>query len=86
MDLLSGNNEPESESSESLGSAVDALQKRLQVTLRKHTHAIYRDFFSAFEIEKFHLKIINIFLTLAQNIDCGYTLEPPWRGSSNDYP
>ena len=25
----------------------------------------------------------NIF---AQNIDCGYTLEPPHRGSSNEYP
>ena len=20
------------------------------------------------------------------NIDCGYLLEPPWRGSSNEYP
>ena len=25
-------------------------------------------------------------LTFAQNIDCGYTLEPPRRGSSNEYP
>ena len=22
----------------------------------------------------------------AQNIDCGYSLEPPWRGGSNEYP
>ena len=22
----------------------------------------------------------------AQNIDCGYTLEPPRRGGSNEYP
>ena len=22
----------------------------------------------------------------AQNIDCGYTLEPPFRGGSNEYP
>ena len=21
-----------------------------------------------------------------ENIDCGYTLEPPWRGGSNEYP
>ena len=27
-----------------------------------------------------------IFLILAQNIDCGYTLEPPRRGGSNEYP
>ena len=28
---------------------------------------------------------IGIFLTFAQNIDCGYTLEPPKRGGSNEY-
>ena len=22
----------------------------------------------------------------AQNIDCVYSLEPPWRGGSNEYP
>ena len=27
-----------------------------------------------------------IFLIFAQNIDCGYTLEPPQRGGSNEYP
>ena len=27
-----------------------------------------------------------IFLISAQNIDCGYSLEPPHRGSSNEYP
>ena len=26
------------------------------------------------------------FLFLLQNIDCGYSLEPPHRGSSNEYP
>ena len=25
-------------------------------------------------------------LIFAQNIDCGYTLEPPQRGGSNEYP
>ena len=43
---------------------------------------------------KFHLqklksfqikKISNIFLISAQNIDCGYSLEPPRRGGSNEY-
>ena len=29
---------------------------------------------------------VDIFLIFAQNIDCGYTLEPPRRGSSNEYP
>ena len=26
-----------------------------------------------------------IFLISAQNIDCGYLLEPPWQGGSNEY-
>ena len=26
-----------------------------------------------------------IFLIFAQNIDCGYSLEPPHRGGSNEY-
>ena len=28
----------------------------------------------------------DIFLIFAQNIDCGYTLEPPRRGGFNEYP
>ena len=31
-------------------------------------------------------KILIFFLFFAQNIDCGYTLEPPRRGGSNEYP
>ena len=27
-----------------------------------------------------------IFLISGQNIDCGYSLEPPRRGGSNEYP
>ena len=34
----------------------------------------------------FQMKFINIFLIFAQNIDCGYTLEPPQWGGSNEYP
>ena len=32
------------------------------------------------------MKIFDIFLIFAQNIDCWYTLEPPQRGGSNEYP
>ena len=36
---------------------------------------------------KFHLKKkTDIFHISAQNIDCGYALEPPQRGGSNGYP
>ena len=40
----------------------------------------------ALKIGNFQLKIFDIFLIFAQNIDCGYTLEPPRRGGSNEYP
>ena len=30
--------------------------------------------------------MLDIFLIFAQNIDCGYTLEPPRRSGSNEYP
>ena len=30
--------------------------------------------------------MFDIFLIFAQNIDCGYMLEPPCRGGSNEYP
>ena len=31
-------------------------------------------------------KILIIFIFLLKNIDCGYSLEPPRRGGSNEYP
>ena len=43
-------------------------------------------FFFRNENRKFHLKIFDILNIFAQNIDCGYTLEPPQRGGSNEYP
>ena len=36
--------------------------------------------------ENFQIKNSNIFHISAQNIDCGYLLEPPRRGGSNEYP
>ena len=36
--------------------------------------------------ENFQIKILIFFHISAQNIDCGYSLEPPRRGSSNKYP
>ena len=34
----------------------------------------------------FQIKNSGIFHISAQNIDCGYSLEPPRRGGSNEYP
>ena len=32
------------------------------------------------------MKNTDIFHSFVQNIDCGYSLEPPRRGGSNEYP
>ena len=44
-------------------------------------------FFELKKLKKSQLKIFDIFFFIfAQNIDCGYMLEPPRRGGSNEYP
>ena len=46
----------------------------------------YTEIFKVVKNENFHWKNFDIFLIFAQNIDCGYTLEPPRRGGSHEYP
>ena len=46
----------------------------------------YTEILCALKIGNFQLKFFYIFLIFAQNIDCGYTLELPRRGGSNEYP
>ena len=56
--------------------------------------AITKTFLYNFDPLKSHFYIVKlgftgvyiIFLISAQNIDCGYSLEPPRRGGSNEYP
>ena len=43
-------------------------------------------FSSAVKIDEFHMTIFDNFKFFAQNIDRGYTLEPPRCGNSNEYP
>ena len=45
----------------------------------------YTEIFKVLKTENFQGKSFDIFLIFAQNIDCGYTLEPPRRGGSNEY-
>ena len=54
-------------------------------TLRKHAHSIILKFLPP-KNENFQMKISDNFHISAQNIDCGYSLEPPRRGGSNEYP
>ena len=49
----------------------------MSLTLQKLAHAIYIDFSA---VKK------GIFNIVCQNSDCGYTIELPLRGSSNEYP
>ena len=46
---------------------------------------IYRKFHLQ-KLKIFRYKNSDIFYISAQNIDCGYSLEPPRRGGSNEYP
>ena len=46
---------------------------------------IYRKFYLQ-KLKNFQIKNSDIFHISAQNIDCGYSLEPPRRGGSNEYP
>ena len=53
--------------------------EKKNTALRKHA-------FSPPKNENFQIKNSDIFHISAQNIDCGYSLEPPRRGGSNEYP
>ena len=74
---------------------MQVIQGEIKIKLRpfnssenineKLAHAINRDFL-ALKIENFQLDFFYIFLIFAQNKDCGYMLEPPCRGGSNEYP
>ena len=46
----------------------------------------YIENFTTKKNENFQIKNSNIFHISAQNIDCVYSLEPPRRGGSNEYP
>ena len=54
-------------------------------TLRKHAYSNILKILPP-ENENFEIKKSDIFHISAQNIDCGYSLEPSRRGGSNEYP
>ena len=57
----------------------------LSYTLRKHAYINILNILPP-KNENFQIKNSDIFHISAQNIDCGYSLEPPRRGGSNEYP
>ena len=64
------------------GSIVNSGPKK---TLRKHAYSNILKILPP-KIENFQIKNSNIFQVSVQNIDCGYSLEPPRQGGSNEYP
>ena len=54
-------------------------------TLRKHAHSNILKILPPKNKKKNQMKKSDIFHISAQNIDCGYSLEPPRRGGSNEY-
>ena len=57
----------------------------LKMALRKHAYSIIKKI-SPPKTENFQVKNSDIFHISAQNIDCGYSFEPPRQGGSNKYP
>ena len=55
-------------------------------SLRKHAYSNILKILQPPKKGKFSDKNSDIFHIPAQNIDCGYSLEPPRRGGSNEYP
>ena len=66
--------------------SVKYITPLTQLLYSHYENMQYTEIFSAVKIENFTRTILIFFLIFAQNIDCGYTLEPPRRGSSNEYP
>ena len=67
---------------------LNVLDKTLETTtsITKTRLFKYIENFTTKKKGNFRLKNANIFHISAQNIDCGYPLEPPRRGGSNEYP
>ena len=55
----------------------------VSISITKTMPMRYTEIFKVVKNENFLWKFLDIY---AQNIDCGYTLEPPRRDGSNEYP
>ena len=70
-----------------LQSGLTQTITKTQYTPITKTYAIYKYFVQRVKNKnRNYLKFFIFFLFFSQNIDCGYSLEPPCRGGSNEYP
>ena len=67
------------------GSTDPVTLALLSLPLRKHAYSNILRILPP-KNENFQIKNSGSFPISAQNIDCGYLLEPPLRGGSNEYP
>ena len=67
------------------GYFIPQTHERHEQTLRKHAYSNIQKI-SPPKTENFQIKILISFHISAQNTNCGYSLEPPRRGGSNEYP
>ena len=65
----------------SLTNRINTQQTITKTCLFKYTEKLITK-----KTENFQTKNSNIFHISIQNIDCGFSLEPPRRGGSNEYP
>ena len=66
--------------------ALELLSIECRNTHYANMSVQYTAIFHGCKNDNFQMKFFDIFLIFAQNVDCGYTLEPPQRGGSNEYP
>ena len=60
-------------------------RNKTRYSLRKHAYSNLLKILPP-KTENFQIKNSDIFQDSVQNIDCEYSLEPPRRGGSNEYP
>ena len=62
-----------------------SMESKCRDASRKHTYIILTPL-NFYIVKLGFTGVYIIFLISAQNIDCGYSLEPPRQGGSNEYP
>ena len=77
---------PHSQVAECASIECDDVTVRVTCIITKTCPCNIQRLFSEAKIENFIGKISIFYNVFAQNIDCGYTLEPPRRSGSNEYP